>query len=433
MKFKKVFNTVIVIGGILVSNIIAMGEEISNSTLEEASRSKILFFSNTKLSDTKNSGKGTSINWLSEPKRPLVGQKYDPLFTDGGDAIYGLDFIPTISKQTYDLIDHSNGVIYNNIIKNAKPLEKGEHSYYVGVDGSAFSDDPYDNVLGYGTEITSAYFGLDYKIHEQLRLGGVFNVGQSKYNYDDSNSSREDTFFQGSFYLDHKTVENLRFISMIYFGKTNSDLKRYYSATLYNGNKPGVSVNENATSDMENYYFGINNNISKRYDIDKFKTSFYYAPRFQFNAAYLMQDSINESTTSSDFNGLSIESEDSYSVNSSVGIAIGKDFLLKNNRKFNLEFGVDLLVEFGDPYSELTNKTNFNDRAPISGFPPKKGEPIGKTNTIKGYESDYIAIATSIIGYYEMNDNFSFYGGINYNFGENEKNIYGNLGINYTF
>lgn len=74
MKFKRIFNTVIAIGGILGSNVIDVGEEISNFNVEDKSGSKILFFSNTKLSNTKNSGQGTSINWLSEPKRPLVGQ-----------------------------------------------------------------------------------------------------------------------------------------------------------------------------------------------------------------------------------------------------------------------------------------------------------------------------------------------------------------------
>ena len=433
MKFKKTFNTALVIGGILTSNAIAMGEEIKDSTLEKKSITPVSFFGNSNFSNTKNSGEGTSVNWLTEPKRPWFGQKYDPLFTDGGDAIYGLDFIPTLSKQTYDLINHNNDVIYNHILRNANPLKKGEHSYYVGVDGSVFSDDPYENVLGYKTEITGAYFGMDYQIHEQLRLGGVFNLGQSKYNYDDSNSSREDTFFQGNFYLDHKNEEDLRLVSMIYFGKTNSDLNRHYNATLYNGNNPGIPVNESATSDMENYYFGINNIVSKRHDIEKFKTSFYYEPRFQFNAAYLIQDSIDESTTSSDFDGLSIDSDDSYSINSSLGVAVGKDFYLENNKKFTLEFEVDLLVELGNKYSDLTNKGNFKDRVPVNGFPPKPGEPTGETNLIKGYESDYISVVTSIMGYYEINNNFLLYGGLSYGAGENEKNTYGNIGINYTF
>ncbi|MCK5780795.1 MAG: autotransporter outer membrane beta-barrel domain-containing protein [Psychrilyobacter sp.] len=391
---------------------------------EEKIKSEINLFLNVGILDGKNSGKGEDIKWFDE--KNIISK---PLFVDGGDQIYGLDIMPNMARQTYDLISNNNRILTDYIINNPSKLEVGEHSFFAGVDGTFSSNGGYDNVLGYSSEIENLTLAMDYKVHPQLRIGGGLSLGKSMYDFKDSKSEREDLFFQGNFFLDHINDEKLRFTSLFYLGGTKADLERHYTAVVPDEHpnlNPDKRVDESATSDFGNFYIGLNNQVSKRYDIEKSGISFYYEPRFQINMTYLMQGGIDEESSSKEFDGLNIEKEDSYSLYSGAGIALGKDFKFKNDTQLNLELGVDVFAEMGNKYKELTNDKNFVDRK-------KAGKNSGKHNTIKGYDSDYITLSTSFRGGYDINESFSLYSGINYDFGENEKKLYGNLGFNYSF
>jgi hypothetical protein len=423
MKKTLFFKKILYIGILFIITTPIIGNELEKKQTRvenEIYKHEVTFILNSSFSNTSNSGSGTHVKWYDENSPGLK----TPIFKNGQNSIYGIDFIPTISKQTYDLMRHNNDVIYNNIIREAKPLAVGESSLYVGVDTSFSSNDSYDNVLGYKTNINSAYFAIDHQIHEQLRLGKTFTIGTSNHNYKDSSSERDDIFFQGTFYLDHKNKENLRFISMLSLGKTNTDFKRHYDGTLKTSDS---FVSGTGKSTMDNYYVGFDNRVSKRYDVEKH--NFYYEPRFNFNISYLMQDEINESgvhISDANFNGLEIDKKNSYSMRTSLGIALGKDLDFKENGKLNLEFLVSLEGELGKPYEDLYNSSNFNDRKTILGVPK------GDTNEINGYDYDYITLSTEFNGYYKLNDTVNIYGGLGYSFGEEEEEIYGGIGASYS-
>ena len=447
MKSKNYFNKIALFFAIVIltTENVAYGNTIGLQppVEEKGGYQGITFFMSTTLSDIDNNGKGTEIDWQSEYRKPgIIRPGITPLFSEGGDSIYGLDFFPTIAKQSFDIMNNNNDVILKNVIFNNKKLEVGEYSTVMGVNYSSNNSSSYDNVLGYNTNMYSVYLGADRQVHEYVRLGIVGTFGQGDTDFKSNQSTREDTFFQGNAYLDYQSDEDLRFVSMLFFGKTKTDLKRRYSATLYDKDaidNKGNIVNETAISDMDNYYFGVSNLIKKRYDIDKFRTSFYYEPKFEFNVSYMMQDSIHESTTSSDFDGLSLESKNTYSMITSFGISIGKDFILPNEKNLNLELSTTLFVELGDPYSQLTNGSNFNDRKPEGGLLPPKdpeyGDPTGNKNTIKGYDIDNITNEIALRGHYEINPLFNIYSGLVYIIGDKNRQteIMGDLGVNYKF
>ena len=150
----------------------------------------------------------------------------------------------------------------------------------------------------------------------------------------------------------------------------------------------------------------------------------------------MMQDKIHESTTSPDFDGLSLDSKNSYSMVNSFGIAIGKDFILNNEKKLNLELSSTLYIELGNPYKELTNNSNFNDHKSITGIiKPVYGEPTGSQNTIKGYDADYLTLDVVLRSHYDISPLFNIYGGLGYAVGDKNKQveIKGDLGFNYKF
>lgn len=426
----------------LTLNQISFGEDLVNKIATDDELTKktypISVYLDSSIFNIDPSGKGTSIKWLEEPigvGNPLI-PNFNPIFKNGADKVYGLDIIPNISKQSFDLFRNSNQFIYNYFIDDHKHLEIGETSYSIGINNSLIENSGYDNVSGYDTNQNGAYFGIKYKLIDQLSLGGVLSIGQSDTNFDNSDSSRENTYFQGNFYLDYRNNKNLRFTSMFFWGKINSDLDRSYNSTLY---KDGKTISQTNNSSMNNYYFGINNRIENLYNINMFDTSFYYKPQFEFNFAYLMQDSIKETANSNNYNDsninseLSLGEEESYSLNSSVGISLGKDFIFKNTQKLNLELKGSIFLEFGEPYSNLTNSSNFNDKIPVDRWGNQTGPATGTNNKIDGYDFDTIFYIISLTGRYEINEAFSFYSSLNSIWGENQNSFQGNLGLSYDF
>jgi len=421
-----------------IMSLTALGNEVQQPALiQQNGYQGNTFFLSTTLSSVDNDGTGTRSNWKTEYKGPGIRPNSGilPLFLEGGDAIYGFDVIPNITKQTFDILENNNEVILSNVILKGEKLEVGEYSTTFGMNYSYANSSSYDNVSGYNTDIYSVYFGIDGQVHDRVRLGVVGSFGHSDSDFKNNKSTREDTFFQGNGYLDYQNDENLRFISMLFFGKTNTNLVRKYNATLFDNKAPdkrGKNINETANSQMDNYYFGLSNLIIKRYEVEKYKTSFYYEPRFQFNMSYMMQDNINESTTSSDFDGLSLDSNDSYSMVTSFGFAVGKDFILKNRKNLNFELSTTLYIELGDPYSDLTNSSNFKDRRPLN---PLSDDETGSKNTIKGYDADYITLELALRSHYDITSLLSIYSGIAYSTGDKgrQTEIIGDLGINYKF
>jgi hypothetical protein len=57
----------------------------------------------------------------------------------------------------------------------------------------------------------------------------------------------------------------------------------------------------------------------------------------------------------------------------------------------------------------------------------------GDISTIRYYDEDEITTELSLLARYEAMENFNIYGIVSYNFGDNEDEIRGDLGLSYKF
>jgi hypothetical protein len=383
----------------------------------------MVFFLNSSITDGNSDGFAAGLEEKIKQKDGLRNIEY----FNNPTSIYGLDYYATVTKQSYDLIDNNNSVILNNIIKNNPNMKVGEVNAIVGIDYSHRSLGSFSNASGYDTSLSSVYLGAQKQFTSGIRGGALLNITNGDTDYKNDNGSRDDLNYQGTFFVDVITKEDVHIASMLYIGKIDSSLKRNYASSWKKDGLLGGSGYESGTNkaEMDTTYFGLNNNISKRYDIDKFKTKFYYEPRFNFDFTYLMQGDIEESAGGKLDNNLHLDSDSGYSLTSSIGIALGKDFYLKNNSKLNVELAVDIFAEMGSKYFDLENNKPFGTSI---------GDIYkGDISTIRYYDEDEITTELSLLARYEAMENFNIYGIVSYNFGDNEDEIRGDLGLSYKF
>jgi outer membrane autotransporter protein len=137
-------------------------------------------------------------------------------------------------------------------------------------------------------------------------------------------------------YVTHELDNKIKFTSMFFAGMDDASLDR----TLAFGD-----LHEDLNDNLDNYYVGLNNTISRRFDMNKF----YIDPKFKLNVTHLMVDDISES---GDF-GADVNMDDATSVETGVELALGKDILLANNSKINLEAAVGGYAQVGDAYKDF--------------------------------------------------------------------------------
>lgn len=314
---------------------------------------------------------------------------------------YGMSFYPSLAKQTFEIIHSSNQVITDNVIKNQRGRNIGETIAIAGADFNKFENDSYDNVSGYETDLSSIYLGAEKQLTKTTRIGGIATIGRADTSSTDTAGSREDYYYQGNAYLTYENKNRLKFTSMVFAGMTDTSVER----TLEFG-----SIYETMTDDINNYYVGINNELSKKYDMGKT----YIEPKLEFNVAYMRQDDISESGKYS----VDIDGANSVSVETGIGVAIGRDFYLDNGNKFNIEGGVTGYAELGNPYKDLNSTFGTLSREQVK---------------MDGYNSDDFYGDIMAGGSYQTKDSLNLYTKIGYRIGNISEGFIGKLGLNYLF
>ncbi|NDI77292.1 MULTISPECIES: autotransporter outer membrane beta-barrel domain-containing protein [Psychrilyobacter] len=314
---------------------------------------------------------------------------------------YRMSYYPALAKQTFEIMSDSNQVIFNNVIDNVKYREVNEIIAIAGVNGTRLESDS-GSTSGYDTDLHSVYLGVEKQLSNNNRVGGIITIGKNDTEFTDiEDGSREDYYYQGNLYYIYENYERLKFVSMFFGGVTDTSLER---TQIFD------DLNETMADDINNYYLGVNNELSKKYYYDQN----YIKPKFEINFAYMMQNDISESGGQ----GLEIDGVNSISIETGIGLALGRDFYLENRSKINLEGSVAGYVELGDPYKDLNSTINAL-----------------KTDKVKidGYNNDSFYGDISVGGSYETDDLLTIYTKVEYRIGDNLEEFVGNIGLNYLF
>ncbi|WP_156877389.1 autotransporter outer membrane beta-barrel domain-containing protein [Psychrilyobacter atlanticus] len=314
---------------------------------------------------------------------------------------YGMSYYPTLAKQTFEIVNDSNQVIVDNVINNERVRRVGETIAIAGVNTTRLENDSHDNASGYDTDLYSVYLGAEKQINKNTRIGGILTIGKGDTDLNDIKGSREDYYYQGNVYFTYENEDRLKFTSMIFGGMTDTSLDR----TLAFG-----SLYETMEDDINNYYVGLNNELSKKYYFGQN----YIKPKFELNFTYMMQDDISESGDQ----GLEIDGVNSVSVETGLGLALGRDFYMDNGSKFNIEGSVTGYAELADPYKDLDSTFNTLSTDKVK---------------IDGYNNDDFYGDIMIGGSYETKNSLKLYTKIGYRIGNDSDGPIGNIGFNYLF
>ena len=178
-----------------------------------------------------------------------------------------------------------------------------------------------------------------------------------------------------------------------------------YSPCYGNGEYKRYAEGGRFTGDVENYYYGVNNELRGSFDAG-FGISL--QPTAEFNVAGLYQSGIDDG-------GLKTGHNNNLSVESGFGLYAEKEFLFNDENSLRLRFGGTWYHEFNDKYQTVKARLDGME----GRFAMNRAE----------YEKDRGLF--SLNGEYR-NGGFSFYGETAFEAGRSDNWIF-NTGFKYAF
>ncbi len=316
------------------------------------------------------------------------------------DQTYG-EFYSVTGKQTFDMIKSSNRVIRKNVLESDVVLAPGDAIFIGGANYSQLEEDNDDTLQKYNLDLSGVYFGGEKQLTKNMKVGVVATVGKLDIDYDE-NGTRNDMQYQANTYMKYKSASNVEYTSMFFAGMTTMETERTLAFT---------SLHEQMESNSENYYLGLHNSMSKKY----FSTSgnnTYLKPKAELNFTYLMQGNISESGKYA----LDIDKSNSLSIETGLGVALGKDIYTKKG-KLNLEIGATGYLELGKPYKDLNGKLSVLDG----------------NATIKGYKGNNSYGDVLLGAKYISNSGVSIFADGGYEVGAHNKGWKTSAGVSFSF
>ncbi len=248
---------------------------------------------------------------------------------------FGIGYFGGIAKQSLDTVKTVRNVIKNNIFTEAGNRPVGGVIAIGGMNASTTEIDGSGNLIGYDYDLYSMYFGADKQLTPEWRIGALGTVGKGEADYDNANDKSDD-MYQGTFYALYEG--DFKVNTMLYLGQIDSDLER---------NVNFADWNKKYEDKTNTKFIGLDTAISKRYNLN----NFYIEPKAELNTTYFKQDGIQEQGEG----GVSIDSQDYYSIETGIGGAIGRSFL---QEKLAIEGSMMFYTELGDPYKDQESKVN---------------------------------------------------------------------------
>lgn len=299
--------------------------------------------------------------------------------------ISGRDFIPTMAEQNLALMKDLHRQ-FDNAWFNAAPDDKliAGFNYYDRERGG------YGNFAGSDDNAVSL-FGI-FRNNEGKNVSYGLGWSISKFDSKYDNGGKKDEVIAEILLPFGFGNENFRFLGNMYGGYGNGEYKRYAEGGRFSG-------------DVENYYYGVNNELRGSFDAG-FGISL--QPTAEFNVAGLYQSGIDDG-------GLKTGHNNNLSVESGFGLYAEKEFLFNDENSLRLRFGGTWYHEFNDKYQTV--------KARLDGMEGRFAMDRAE------YEKDRGLF--SLNGEYR-NGGFSFYGETAFEAGRSDNWIF-NTGFKYAF
>lgn len=299
--------------------------------------------------------------------------------------ISGRDVIPTMAEQNLALMKDLHRQ-FDNAWFNAAPDDKliAGFNYYDRERGG------YGNFAGSDDNAVSL-FGI-FRNNEGKNVSYGLGWSISKFDNKYDNGGKKDEVIAEILLPFGFGNENFRFLGNMYGGYGNGEYKRYAEGGRFTG-------------DVENYYYGVNNELRGSFDAG-FGISL--QPTAEFNVAGLYQSGIDDG-------GLKTGHNNNLSVESGFGLYAEKEFLFNDENSLRLRFGSTWYHEFNDKYQTV--------KARLDGMEGRFAMDRAE------YEKDRGLF--SLNGEYR-NGGFSFYGETAFEAGRSDNWIF-NTGFKYAF
>lgn len=299
--------------------------------------------------------------------------------------ISGRDVIPTMAEQNLALMKDLHRQ-FDNAWFNAAPDDKliAGFNYYDRERGG------YGNFAGSDDNAVSL-FGI-FRNNEGKNVSYGLGWSISKFDSKYDNGGKKDEVIAEILLPFGFGNENFRFLGNMYGGYGNGEYKRYAEGGRFTGN-------------VENYYYGVNNELRGSFDAG-FGISL--QPTAEFNVAGLYQSGIDDG-------GLKTGHNNNLSVESGFGLYAEKEFLFNDENSLRLRFGSTWYHEFNDKYQTV--------KARLDGMEGRFAMDRAE------YEKDRGLF--SLNGEYR-NGGFSFYGETAFEAGRSDNWIF-NTGFKYAF
>lgn len=299
--------------------------------------------------------------------------------------ISGRDVIPTMAEQNLALMKDLHRQ-FDNAWFNAAPDDKliAGFNYYDRERGG------YGNFAGSDDNAVSL-FGI-FRNNEGKNVSYGLGWSISKFDSKYDNGGKKDEVIAEILLPFGFGNENFRFLGNMYGGYGNGEYKRYAEGGRFTG-------------DVENYYYGVNNELRGSFDAG-FGISL--QPTAEFNVAGLYQSGIDDG-------GLKTGHNNNLSVESGFGLYAEKEFLFNEENSLRLRFGGTWYHEFNDKYQTV--------KARLDGMEGRFAMDRAE------YEKDRGLF--SLNGEYR-NGGFSFYGETAFEAGRSDNWIF-NTGFKYAF
>ncbi len=323
--------------------------------------------------------------------------------------IFGVNIKSTLLFQTLNTLKFSSDTLVDSIISSSK--NDKEINYIFGYDYNYIKQNHFDFLTEYSQNINTFNLGILKRLNSKLKIGSAFSYNNLDVKYKDS-SYRKDDFYNGSIFIVYNK-DNLNALLLLSggygIGNINRNLKFNY-LSLVNDVYSNKIIQENLKSKIENKYFSIEGNISKRY----YNKLFYLHPEINLKSFLISQNFHKE--TDGNYSQ-ELKPLDSNHTFGSVALNIGKKIPLWKTYTTDISLGLILEKEFNHNNNTEVMLTNIRE----------------DTFNLKFYEEKEFSKKLSFNWNFQKNsDLFEIYLNYQYNF-DLPNDFKFSTGIKFTF
>lgn len=308
---------------------------------------------------------------------------------------FGNTIYPTFIYQTLGMIRKNNEILKAEAFKPTN-----EEVRYIGYANYKDSDINMSGyVSDYDSKMSSISLGVDKAISNTTRIGLVGTLGKSDYNYDLNSDSRKDDFYQLNAIASYEK-NNMKATATAYVGKSFGDIDRTLAINI---------VNEKMSGNLDNNYYGLDLSLEKRYYMAKINLT----PRIELNTLNIKQESIKEKGEYA----LDVDSINSVSVESGIGVKIDRTFYMRKDYQLTPEFSLMYFKELSGPYesTDAVLTSVSSDKFKISSY--DAGTNRGQFNLALGVEKNSLGAKLGVLYLLdEQGEEVTPYVSVNYTF-----------------